>query len=447
MRRILLIARRDYLASLRSKAFLFSLIGTPLFAGLAFLGIGITKAKPDIAERHVAIVDRTGAAAAAIIQAAAEENAKDMFERISGRQVEPHYIFETVPPDDADPAAQRLALSDRVRRHELAAFLEIGRNALQPAKPKDDQDAEKIPAADRVDYYSNAGALDETRRFLSGPINEGLRRVRLAQLGIDPARFADVLGSARIRSMNLISRDVKTGRIRGARKKGDIETFAVPYAMMMLLAMIVMVSSTPMLGAVSDDKRQRVFEMLLASASPLDLMAGKIAAGVALSLTGSVFYLAAAILALAMLTTLGLAPLALLPWFFVYLVAEVMVECALAVGVGSACESPMEAQHLVIILILPIMLPIFLLMPVMQQPNGALATALSFFPPFTPLLMLLRQALPGGVPAWQPWVGLIGVALWTILGAIAAARIFRIAILTQGKTPKLSELARWALNG
>jgi ABC-2 type transport system permease protein len=83
----------------------------------------------------------------------------------------------------------------------------------------------------------------------------------------------------------------------------------------------------------------------------------------------------------------------------------------------------------------------------MQQPNGALSTALSLLPPFTPMLMVMRQAMPGGVPAWQPWVGLAGVALWTWAMTWAAARIFRVAILMQGKTASYADLFRWALRG
>jgi len=70
---------------------------------------------------------------------------------------------------------------------------------------------------------------------------------------------------------------------------------------------------------------------------------------------------------------------------------------------------------------------------------------MSFIPPFTPVLMLLRQALPGGVPWWQPWLGLVGVFAWAIATIWVAARIFRIGILSQGKTPKLAELAQWVL--
>jgi ABC-2 type transport system permease protein len=60
---------------------------------------------------------------------------------------------------------------------------------------------------------------------------------------------------------------------------------------------------------------------------------------------------------------------------------------------------------------------------------------------------LMRQALPAGVPWWQPWVALVGVVLWAIALIWAASRVFRIGILSQGKAPKLSELVQWALRG
>jgi len=95
----------------------------------------------------------------------------------------------------------------------------------------------------------------------------------------------------------------------------------------------------------------------------------------------------------------------------------------------------------------PTLIPLFLLLPVMQAPNGGIATAMSLIPPFTPLIMMMRQAMPGGVPFWQPWVGLIGVFLWTYAVTWAGARIFRIGVLMQGKTATVPELARWAMKG
>jgi len=147
------------------------------------------------------------------------------------------------------------------------------------------------------------------------------------------------------------------------------------------------------------------------------------------------------------MSMLGVVPFGLLPWFFIYLIAHVTMLCSFAAALGAACSSPQDAQNLAVVLIAPIMIPYFLLVPVMEAPNGPLATAISLIPPFTPPMMLLRQALPAGVAWWQPWLGLLLVVGWTIAGTWAAARIFRIAILMQGQAPKLREMARWALRG
>jgi ABC-type Na+ efflux pump permease subunit len=446
MNRTLLVAKRDYLASVRSKPFLFGLILAPILGCSGFFVAGLMRVKPDISPRRIAIVDRTGVAAAAIVEAAKARNAREMFDKQSGKQVTPRYDFEIVAPDDSDPNAQRLMLSDRVRHKEIFAFLDIGRDALHPPKSSDSA-AEKTPESSRVNYYSNAGGIDETRMWVSGPVSDGLRRVRLAQLGVDRSHFADVLASAAVQTMSLIRRDESTGKIVKARKKGEMEGFVVPFVLVMLLAMTVLASSGPMLGGVAEDKMQRVYEMLLASATPFELIMGKVAAAVALSLTSSLFYVAAGLLVLQAMALMGLAPFALLPWFVIYLVADVMVLCCLGAALGSACASPNDAQHLAVLLFMPVMIPMFLIVPVIQQPNSALSTAVSLFPPFTPLLMLIRQAMPGGVPAWQPWVGLVGVALWTWATTWAAARIFRVGILMQGKTASYSDLFRWAIRG
>jgi ABC-2 type transport system permease protein len=95
----------------------------------------------------------------------------------------------------------------------------------------------------------------------------------------------------------------------------------------------------------------------------------------------------------------------------------------------------------------PIMIPIFVMVPVVSRPNGFFATAMSLFPPFTPLLMMLRQAMPGGVPAWQPWLGLLGIVACSLAGVWAASRVFRVAILMQGQPPRLADIVRWAIRG
>ncbi len=444
MHKILLVARRDYMSAIRSKAFLFGLIVAPLLGGGSFLGLAVMKAKPDIQERHIAIVDRTGVSAAAIIESAGEKNNDDLFDKLTGRQLKPRYVFEAAAPNEDDPNRLRLALSDRVRRRELFAFIEIGRDALHPPKAGD---PEKAPESERVDYYSNSGGIDQSLQWVSTAVNNGLRRTRLAQLGVDRGLFTDVLGSANVQTMSLLARDERTGAIQDARKKSELEGFVVPFVFVMLLVMIVLFAVGPVLGAVAEDKMQRVFEMLLASATPFELIVGKVLAAVGLSLTSSAVYVVGGLFVLSGLAMLGLAPLGLLPWFVVYVTAEVMVLCSMAAALGAACASPSDAQHLAMLLFAPVLIPMFLLTPIMQQPNGGLAIALSLFPPFTPVLMMMRQAMPGGIPAWQPFVGLLGTIAWMLAVAWAAARIFRIGILLQGKTPSFGELMRWAVRG
>ena len=443
MRKFLLIAKRDYIAAIRSKPFLFGLILTPLLAGGGFLGIAVMKAQPDLNARRIGIVDHTGAAADAIIETAAEKNEKGLFDTATGRQLRPRYSFEIAAPDKAEPEGQRLALSERVRRRELYAFLEIGRDVLNPPKLTA---SEKTPESARIHYYSNAGGIDQSRLWLTEPVNQGLVRARLRQLGLDRSRLSGLFGSTSLQTMKLADRDQRTGAIRTPDKKSDFE-FAAPLVLVILMVLIVSLSAGPMLGAVAEDKMQRVFEMLLAAATPFELIGGKVLAAVALSFTSSILYVAAGLVVLQMLAMLGLAPLSLLPWFVVYVVADVMVLCSLAAALGASCAIPSDAQHLAMPLFLPVILPMFVIAPIMDQPNGALATVLSLIPPFTPVVMMMRQSMPGVIPAWQPWLGLVGVVAWVVFVAWAAARIFRVGILMQGKTPTFAQLARWAIRG
>jgi ABC-2 type transport system permease protein len=443
LRRVFLVAKRDYLATVRTKAFLIGLVVAPLLFGGGLLGVALMKAKPNLADRHVAVVDRTGEADAAIIAEGAAKSAKDLFDKTTGKQTRPRYLFETVAPDNHDPDAQRLKLSDRVRRHELYAFLEIGAQALQPAPASETGTS----AGHRIACFSNAGALDDAQRWFDGPINSGIQKLRLARLGVDPSQFDSLLSPVSVERFSLIERDRKSGQIRKARKNSEAESFIAPFSLMMLLGMVVLVGSSPMLSAVTDDKQQRIVEMLLGLASPFELMAGKVLAAVGVSLTSSAFYVVGGTLALTGMGMADMVPLALLPWFYVYLLADVIMLCALAAALGAACNTPQEAQQLAIVLVAPVVVPYMLMMNVIARPNGILATAVSLFPPFAPMLMLLRQALPGGVPAWQPWVALAGVLVFTPLTVWAAARIYRVGILMQGKPPKIADLVRWAIRG
>jgi ABC-2 type transport system permease protein len=428
----------------RTKAFLFGLVVAPILFGGGSIAMSLIKTKPDLKDRHIAILDRTGLVGGALAAAARDKNERDLFDRKTHRQIAPRYVFEAIAPA-SDPKDQLLALSDRVRRNQLAAFLEIGKDALRPSNPI--EASEETDPDTRVSYYTNAGGIDELRNWLNGPINDGVRLARLRQLGIDIDRNRALLAPVPIEGLSLLERDERTGQVREARKRNELEGFFVPFSVAIILAMIVMVGSAPMLQNVTQDKSQHIVETLLGAASPFELMTGKVLGSAGVSVTSSLLYVIAGVLAVNALGVAGLLPLGIVPWFYVYLLTDVIMLCAFAAALGACCATPQDAQNLAIVLLTPCIVPMFMLVTVLRQPNGGLATAMSLIPPFTPILMLLRQAMPGGVPAWQPWVGLAGALVFAAATVWAASRIFRVAILMQGKPPRLAEIVRWAVKG
>jgi ABC-2 type transport system permease protein len=448
MHKILTIAKRDYIATVRTKAFVFGLVIAPMLFGGGSIAMTFFKGQPDLKDRRVAIVDHSGAVAGPLVSAAREKNDRELFDKKTHQQIAPRYVFEVMAPA-ADSKAQLLALSGRVRRKQLVAFLEIGKDVLRPPDPADDADektSEKTSPDGRVSYYTNAGGIDEMRNWLNGPINEGVRLARLAQLGIDINRSRGLTASVPIEGLSLVERDERTGEVHEARKRSEMEVF-VPFGVAIILVMIVMVGSGPMLQNVTQDKSQRIVETLLGAATPFELMTGKVLGAVGVSVTSSLLYVLAGTVAVNALGVAGLLPLSIIPWFYVYLLADLVMLCAFAAALGACCSTPQDAQNLAIVLLMPCFLPTLMMATVLRQPNGMIATVMSLVPPFTPILMLLRQAMPTGVPAWQPWVGLTGVLVFAAATVWAASRIFRVAILMHGKPPRLAEMVRWAMKG
>jgi ABC-2 type transport system permease protein len=425
MNKILLIARRDYIQTVTSKGYLIALVLLPLIFGGSILGTRLASRGNSTSSQRIGIIDHSGVLAQRVIQAAEQSNES------------PKYTFDDLKPE-SDEAGQVLSVSNRIREGELLAVLDIPADVLQ---------ASDAAERDRVVYYTNSTGRAQLGSWLTTIVNSSLVGLRLEQAGLERARIPELVRNVPVVPMNLAKRDPATGKIARGDASNPLQSAVVPTFLVILMVIVVMVGSAPHIGAVAEDKTQRVFEMLLSSASPFELMMGKVLAALGACLTTSILYIAVGLMALMGMSLFGLAPLHLLPWFFVYLIADVLMLSAMGVALGSACASAQDAQQLAFLMFMPVIIPMLMLARISQQPNGGFATAMSFVPPFTPVLMLMRQAMPGGVPWWQPWVGLVGVAASVFAVVWAAGRIFRIGILATGKTPKLAELGEWVLRG
>jgi len=285
------------------------------------------------------------------------------------------------------------------------------------------------------------------RYWIAWPINNQLRRLRLAEAGVDESVVEDLFRRLPVGGMGLVTVDPKTGAIIDARHSNKGEAIAIPIVMLMLMFMMMMMGAMPLLNSVMEEKSQRISEVLLGSVKPFQFMMGKILGGVGVSLTSASIYVIGGIFAVKYMGFGEYIPYHILPWFFIHMVMAILMLGALFAALGSTCNNAKEAQSVSFPAMMPLMIPMFILMPVIQEPQSTFATWLSLFPPFTPMLMLLRQSTLEGVPIWQPWVGLLGVFAFTILFVWAGGRIFRVGILMQGKPPRLTDIFRWAIRG
>jgi len=438
MRKILRLAKREYLESVKTKGFILMLILMPLVMGGSGIAMLLFKDQVDTADKRVAVLDHSRGMMNILERAVEERNRAAVYDPKTGKKVQPAYVLEFIEPDERDPQGQRLALSDRVRRGDLKAFLEIGSAVLHPRGD---------PSANRIAYHAENAAVDNIRFWLNNTINNDLRKLRLTEAGLDPARADEILAWLQVEPLGLLSADKATGEVREARKSSEAEAVLVPLVLFFLMFMMVMMGSIPLLSSTQEEKTQRIAEVLLGCLKPHEFMAGKVLGGLAVSLTGAMVYVTGGIILLNVAGLAAFVPLHVIPWFFAYLVLEIVMIGTYLAALGSACNDPKDAQNMMFPALIPVFLPIFLAMPTLQEPTSAFATGLSLFPLFTPLLMLLRKASPVGIPAWQPWVGLTGVLLATVFSVWAGGRIFRVAILMQGGPPKLSKILRWAIRG
>lgn len=438
MRRTLRFALREYLAAVRTKGFIIGLVLAPVMMSGGAIAFFLLKDRVDTTDKRVVLIDHSGLVAPAIVAAAEERNARELTDERTGEKIRPAYLFKLVPPAIDDSAGQRLELSERVRRGELHAFVEIGPGVVHPGRD---------PDAARIRYYGRSAAMDDVRGWIQWPVNDHLRELRLEQAGIDRERVPDLFHWARIEGMGLVSVDETTGTVSEATEATPFESLLVPIIFMFLMFLMIMMSVPGMVQSVMEEKTQRIAEVLLGSIKPFEFMMGKVLGGIAVSLTSSLVYIAGGVVFVELMGFQEYVPYRVLPWFFFYMLFAIVMLGAYAAALGATCNEPKDAQSLTFPAILPAMVPVFVYFPIAKEPLSDFATWMSLVPPFAPTLMILRIATPEPIPLWQPVAGLAGVILMTVLSVWVGGRLFRTAILMQGTPPKLSSILRWALRG
>jgi len=456
MRKLLVVAKREYSAAVRSKAFLISLFVMPILMGGGIVLQYFLKDRVDVREKRVAVIDRTAGRRmlAALETAASARNTNEIFDPVSKRQIKPVFAVEGVAPAGDDPGdieRQRFELSERVRREELFGFFEIGAAvadlpAVDPATPTP---AAKPPQPDPlvVRYQSNSPTYDELHKWVKPIVETAVRQQRFQTTGLPADKVRGVLEPVPLLVKGLSQRDSVTGEIREGKDENPIVSLLVPAGLMILMFMLILLGGTPAMQGVVEEKMNKIAEMILGSVRPFELMLGKVIGLMGVSLTLAFIYLGGAYWAANHYGVADLVSPGILAWFIVYLIVAIIMYGSLFIAVGAACSDLQETQTMLWPVMLMAMLPLFIWINVAREPTSSFSTIVSLIPTATPMLMLLRLAVPPGIPWWQPALGLVLMLLMTVACVYAAGRIFRVGILMQGKGASLRDLARWIVKG
>jgi ABC-type Na+ efflux pump permease subunit len=441
---MLVVAVREYLAAVRTKAFIISLVIMPILMGGSILVQWLLRDYHDTTTKRFAVIDRTPNEQIYALVEKAVHAYNDAPE--TQRRLRPRFEITKISPSADTPdakKAQRADLSEDVRKGDYFGFLDIGADVLKPAPAHTEDDRYLLR------YQSNRPTSQEFPRLVKAGVADQVPVIRFqqARLGVSLSQLREILEPVPMDVKGLTLRQPGSNEIKDATPTSLFAPVAVPIGLMMLMFMVVMMSATPLMQGVVEEKMQRIAEVLLGSVRPFDLMLGKLLGMTAVSLTISAVYLGGVYWAARHYGFAEYIPGQLMAWFIVFQALAALMYGSLFIAIGAACTDMKETQNLMWPVMLLIVMPMFLLGSVLQEPNSAVAMGLSFFPFATPMLMIMRQSVPPGVDNWQPVVGVALVLATTLACVWAAGRVFRVGILMQGKGARPAELLRWVFRG
>ena len=475
MHKTWIIAVREYNAAVRTKAFMIGMLIMPLMMGGSILVQLLLKGFRDTTDKQFAVIDRSSDDR---FFDAIEKKVKEYNEADTTRTERlPHFVVtrETAENDSEKVVDElRARLSDRVRR-EARRFrrdragcrrpaVSTLRRKLSPGAGRGHRGTDRallapgpvlaasqlIPGQDNFRhafrYQTNRPTQREFADLVESAVRDQVQTERALKARVKVEVVRQVSQPVPLDRKGLSTRE-SNGKVKDATAADQYAPVLVPIVLMVLMFMMLMMSATPLMQGVVEEKMQRIAEVLLGSVRPFQLMLGKLMGMTGVSLTIAGVYLAGVYWAAHHFEFAGSVSLGLIVWFVLFQALAVLMYGSLFIAIGAACTDMKETQNLMLPVMLVATVPMFLLSTVLQEPNSSVVTGLSFFPFATPMLMIARLSIPPGVAWWQPALGMLLGVVTTLLCVWAAGRIFRVGLLMQGKGARFADIARWVFRG
>ena len=390
MRELLLIARREYVERIRARSFMVmtilipALMGGGLFASIYFGMRSVQRSA------HITIVSPDTALALSVQSALATSD--------------PALTVDVISPPTADT---RHILTGDVDDRETEGFLWLDAAAAQPA------------------VFFGHPTIAHLAEF-NAAVRQSTLHATIVVKPIHPPK-------------------PQTESVSAGESAKIIAGF-----FFFLMYMAVMFYGVNVARSITEEKTSRVFEVMLATVTPQQMMAGKVIGVGGVGVTQVFIWIAAAALLVLsplvpMLTGIRV-PIAISPWqllFFVLMfVLGFTLYASVAAILGAIVNSEQELSQLNMILAMPLAACMFIIAPILSNPDGHLALLASLVPCWTPLIMFARVSV-GHPPLWQIALSVVDLIVAIYIMMWIASRIYRIGILMYGKRPTLGEILRW----
>jgi ABC-2 type transport system permease protein len=413
MHNIWLIAKREYLERIRTKAFIVATILIPTLMGGGVFGIAYIAAKSK-SSSHITIVSTQ------------QPLATDLQNELEHGQ-DSQMVVDVVQPTPEIRGLLDAKLREKSREKGIDGYLWI--------TPSTSTDPDARPT---FDYTARSSADIVTSSVLTNSLRVVLLREQLARRGIQTTTIGSLMSPVVVNTVDA-----------GGQHGSSRNSFYVAYVLFFLMYMVVLLYGMNVARSIIEEKTSRVFEVLLSTIRPSEMLAGKILGVGSVGLTQVAVWMIAAFLATASPLASHLSAAAAISisaaqivFFVIYFVLGFLLYSSVAAALGAMTNSEQELQQLNMFLMLPLFFCMLMLPVVISNPNSVLARIVSLIPFCTPLLMNFRVSL--SMP--QPWEIALSIVLMiaTIFAVLwVASRIYRVGILMYGKKPNLPELLRW----
>jgi len=419
MRKILKIAQREYIETVKTKTFLIGLLFAPaIIVGIIFFTNKISQSKggsrPPV---KVAVTD---------LSTQLSDEIKDSFNKHNNSNPQRQILCQSLDAENSPTSIEEQGKA-RLRSGKIDAYVVLDKNIIE--------------GSGKVRFYTHKSKPSNLDAFWA--VERAINRVVVDQR----CKLQNISSKllAEIRRVPIERVEIGTGadQQRTQSKAERMTAMMIPFFFMFLIYMGIVGIGQQMLSSVIEEKNSRIIEVLLSAVSPFELMAGKILglAGIGFTVVG---LWAAAAYGAARWQGLNIDITGeLLFYFGLYYILGFLLFSSILAGIGSICNTLKETQALMMPIVLVFILPLMSWYRLVQSPDGVLARVLSFVPPVTPLVMILRISASSNVGFAEIIASIALLVVAVIVTIWLAGKIFRTGILMYGKRPSPWEILRW----